>query len=79
MKFWKTGKEKKEEKRKKTEMRYEHYKRVVQWDRLQRFPYIQTQRDLPKVEKLTRTCPVPPRLPEEIPLAKNGRPVSASQ
>lgn len=34
-------------------MRYEHYKRVVQWDLIQRFPY-RTQRDnVPKIQKVT--------------------------
>jgi ribosomal protein L5 len=35
-------------------MRYDHYKRVVQWDRLHRFPHRKTQVTLPKVEKVTR-------------------------
>lgn len=35
-------------------MRYDHYKRVVQWDRRQRFPYRQSGNQIPKVEKVTR-------------------------
>src|SRR5690242_17899022 len=44
----------KRERKKKKKMRYDHYKRVVQWDRIQRFPYIKNQAHLPKLESMTR-------------------------
>jgi len=40
--------------KKKKKMRYDHYKRVVQWDRLQAFPYRKNRREVPKVKKVTR-------------------------
>jgi large subunit ribosomal protein L5 len=51
--------EKKEEKRKPKEkkskkMRYEHYKRVVQWDLRNRFPERKNGNHVPKIEKVTR-------------------------
>jgi len=35
-------------------MRYEHYKRVVQWDLRQRFPDRKNGNEIPKVKKVTR-------------------------
>jgi len=35
-------------------MRYDHYKRVVQWDRRQRFPERKNRTEVPKVEKVSR-------------------------
>lgn len=35
-------------------MRYDHYKRVVQWDRRQRFPHRKSGGEVPKVTKVTR-------------------------
>lgn len=35
-------------------MRYDHYKRVVQWDRRQRFPNRKNGNHVPKVKKVTR-------------------------
>jgi large subunit ribosomal protein L5 len=35
-------------------MRYDHYKRVVKWDLVQRFPYITSGNHVPSVEKVTR-------------------------
>jgi ribosomal protein L5 len=35
-------------------MRYDHYKRVVQWDLIQRFPHLAHRTEVPKVEKVTR-------------------------
>ena len=35
-------------------MRYEHYKRVVQWELIQRFPERTNRNQLPNVEKVTR-------------------------
>lgn len=35
-------------------MRYEHYKRVVQWDLRQRFPKRKNGNEVPKVKKVTR-------------------------
>jgi len=50
---WK-GSEGKRGERKRSEMRYDHYKRVVQWDLIQRFPYMAQGKEIPKVEKVTR-------------------------
>jgi large subunit ribosomal protein L5 len=35
-------------------MRYDHYERVVKWDRRQRFPERKNGNEIPKLEKLTR-------------------------
>lgn len=35
-------------------MRYEHYRRVVVWDRLQRFPHRKHKSMIPKIKKVTR-------------------------
>lgn len=35
-------------------MRYEHYKRVVQWDRREKFPNRKSAQEVPKVKKVTR-------------------------
>jgi len=47
-------KKKENQEKKKKKMRYDHYKRVVQWDRLQAFPYRKNRNEVPKVKKVTR-------------------------
>lgn len=44
--------EKQRKKRKK--MRYDHYQRVVQWDRRDKFPHRKSGNEIPKVKKVTR-------------------------
>jgi large subunit ribosomal protein L5 len=42
------------QKKKTKRMRYEHYQRVVKWDRIHAFPERKNGNEVPKVEKLTR-------------------------